>query len=131
MSRHGDIQVTKRLVWHTHILTSSIRHHLCIRQVLCLLIFTFKYQSAYFRQCLFRIGIDDVVRLSCPNGLFIQLDMLHSRCAKHHTTYHTITYRQCLCPGLCRLVVPQSVLCCNRDAAYGEEEADDCDSFHL
>ena len=56
------------------------------------------------------IGVDDVIGLSRPDCLLVQLDVLYGRGAEHHTAYDTITHGQCLSPRLCRLVVPQSVL---------------------
>ena len=93
MSGHRDIEIAEGLVRHAHILSSGIGHHLGIRQVLCFLVLSLKDQLAYLWQCLLGLGIDDIVRLSCPDGLLIQLDMLHGRCAKDHPTYHTITNR--------------------------------------
>ena len=110
MPRHRNIQVTKRLKGHTHVFLDSTGHHLRVCQCLCLLVFPFENQFAHLRQRLLGIGVDDVIGLSRPDCLLVQLDVFYGRGAEHHTAYDTITHGQCLSPRLCRLVVPQSVL---------------------
>ena len=40
--RHSDVHVTKGLERHTHVLSDSIGHNICVGQILRLLIFAFK-----------------------------------------------------------------------------------------
>ena len=113
VSRHCDVQIAKGLEGHTHVLAGSLGHYLCVSQVLCLLVFPFEDELANLWQRLLRVGVHHVVGLSCPDGFLVNLDVLHSRCTKHHTTHHAVADGQGLRPRLCRLVVPQSVLLCN------------------
>ena len=69
-----------------------------------------EYEYTIENDRLLGIGIDNVIRLSSPYCLFVQCNMLNSRCTVHHAANHTIAHRQSLRPRLCRLVVPQSVL---------------------
>ncbi len=71
MPGHRYIQVAERLIRHTHILSRGLRHHFLVGQVLSLLVFPFENELAYLWQRLFGIGIDDVIRLSGPDGLLV------------------------------------------------------------
>ena len=109
MSGHGDIEVTKGLVGHSHVLAGSLGHHLVVGKVLCLFVLPLEDEASHLRQSLLGAGIHHLVGLTCPDGLFVQLDMFHGRRTEHHATYDTIAHRQCLRPRLGRAVVPESV----------------------
>ena len=110
MSWHSDIQVAKGLVGHTHILVGSHGHHLVVSEPFRLFISALKDKLTHFRQRLFCLWMDYLVGLSCPDGLFVQLDMFYGWGAKHHSSHHTIADGQCLCPGHCRLIIPELIL---------------------
>ena len=110
VTRHCDIQVAKGLIGHTHILASTNGHYLLVGQILCLLVFSFENQLAHLWQILLRIGVHHIIRLSSPNGFFINLDMFYGRGTKHHSTHHAIADGQSLRPRLGGLVVPQTIL---------------------
>ena len=106
MARHGNIHIAEGLKGHTHVLACGVRHNLFVSQFLGFLVFALKDELAYLRQVLLGTRVDDVVGLSCPDVLFVQLDMLYGRSSENHCSHHTITHRQRLCPGHSRFVVP-------------------------
>ena len=110
MAGHREIQVAEGLVRHTHILSCAYGHHLLIRQCLGLLVLPLEDKLTHLRQVFLRLRMNHLIGLSCPEGLFIELDMLHSRRTEDHAADDTIAHRQCLRPSLSRLVVPQTVL---------------------
>ena len=83
------------------------RDSLTVGKVLCFLVLTLKDEPSHLRESGFRLGVDDVVRLSRPDGLLVQLDMLYGRCSEHHAANDTVAHGQCLRPRHGRLVIPQ------------------------
>ena len=110
MARHGDKQVAKGLIGHTHVLACCHGHHLGIGQLLRFLVLALEDEPAHLGQILLGIGVHYIVRLPGPDGLLVQLDMLYGRSAIHHTPDDTISYGQRLRPGHGWLVVPEFVL---------------------
>ena len=106
MSGHREIEVAEGLIGHTHILSGTHGHYLLIGQYLGLFVLSLEDELAYFRQISLRLRVEHLIRLSCPKGFLIELDMLCCGCTEDHPTDDTIAYGQCLCPGLCRTVVP-------------------------
>jgi hypothetical protein len=51
-----------------------------------------------------------LIGLTCPEGLFIELDMFHSGSAENHSADDTIAYGQRLRPRLRGTIIPQAML---------------------
>ena len=107
----GEVQpqVAEGLVRHTLI---GLRLDMCRAQVLCLLVLPRQHELAYLGQPLPRFGTGVVVRASCPDGLFVELELLGCGVAVEHRAQTSVTQREGFRPDMRRLVVPQLVLLC-------------------
>ena len=110
MAWHREIEVAKWLVGHAHILSCAHGHHLLVCQGFGFFVFPLEDQLAHLRQVFLRLRMKHLIRLACPDGLLVKLDMFHGRNAEDHASDNAIAYGQRLRPGLGGLVVPEPVV---------------------
>ena len=103
MSREIQEKTSHSQITHTVLACQEIG----INQSLGFACLSLKYQIPHHWQDVQRVRVIIVVRATCPERLFVQLQFFASRAAIHHSSQSGITHGQSLRPILSRLAVPE------------------------